>query len=114
MPKRIVVASIGLPRNGKTWYPTIGKLEEFSAEELKQLGDLEKLGGQQLVRKPVNEDPTAGQDSGSGSNSGSDKPLAERTVPEIKKYAVDHNIDIGDASSKADILAKITAAEADL
>lgn len=42
-----------------------------------------------------------------------EKPLEKRTVPELKKYAEDNSIDLGEATTKADILAAIAAAEAD-
>ena len=40
------------------------------------------------------------------------KPLDEMKVDELKIYAVEHNIDLGDAANKADILKAIQEAEA--
>lgn len=38
-------------------------------------------------------------------------PLAEMTLNELKEYAKQHDIELGSARNKADIIAKITAAE---
>jgi len=40
-----------------------------------------------------------------------DKPLEKHTVDELKAYAAEREIDLGDAGKKADILAAIAAAE---
>lgn len=40
-----------------------------------------------------------------------DKPLDKLTVEQLKAYAVKHEIDLGEASKKADILTAIAAAE---
>jgi len=40
-----------------------------------------------------------------------EKPLEKRTVPELKAYAAEHEIDLGAATKKPDILAAIVAAE---
>ncbi|MFD9445506.1 hypothetical protein ACFWBR_42325 [Streptomyces sp. NPDC060006] len=40
-----------------------------------------------------------------------DKPLDKRSVDELKAYAAEHEIDLGTATKKADILAAIAAAE---
>lgn len=40
-----------------------------------------------------------------------DKPVGKMTVPELKKYADEHGIDLGDAEKKNDILARIEAAQ---
>lgn len=37
-----------------------------------------------------------------------DKPLEKRTVDQLKAYAAEQEIDLGDASKKAEILDKIT------
>lgn len=39
------------------------------------------------------------------------KTIEEMTVPELKKYAKDNNIDLGDAKKQKDILEVIQAAE---
>lgn len=39
------------------------------------------------------------------------KPIDEMTIEELKAYAAEHSIDLGDATLKADILAAIKAAE---
>lgn len=36
-----------------------------------------------------------------------EKPLEERTIPQLKKLAKDRGVDIGDATEKADIIAAI-------
>lgn len=40
------------------------------------------------------------------------KPLDRMTVDELKAYAAEHNIDLGEAAKKADILEVIQKAEA--
>ena len=40
------------------------------------------------------------------------KPLDEMKVEELKAYAAEHNIDLGDAKNKGDILKTIQEAEA--
>lgn len=40
------------------------------------------------------------------------KPLDEMKVDELKTYAVEHNIDLGEAKNKADILKAIQETEA--
>lgn len=40
-----------------------------------------------------------------------EKPLADRSVAELKAYAAENQIDLGEASKKADILAAIEAAD---
>lgn len=39
-----------------------------------------------------------------------DKPLEKRTVDELRQYAADNNVDLGEATKKEDILAAIAAA----
>lgn len=41
-----------------------------------------------------------------------EKPLEKRSPAELKKYAADKGIDLGEATKKEDILAAIAAAEA--
>lgn len=41
-----------------------------------------------------------------------EKPLEKRTAAELKKYAADNSIDLGEATKKEDILAAIAAAAA--
>ncbi|MEV6544399.1 hypothetical protein [Streptomyces sp. NPDC051665] len=41
-------------------------------------------------------------------DSNSDKPLEKRTVDQLKAYAAEQEIDLGDASKKAEILDTIT------
>lgn len=42
-----------------------------------------------------------------------EKPLEKRTVDELRKYAADNQIDLGEASKKDEILAAIAAAQQD-
>lgn len=42
-----------------------------------------------------------------------DKPLEKQTVEQLKAYAAEHDIDLGDAAKKADILAAIAKASAE-
>ena len=39
-----------------------------------------------------------------------DKPLEKQTVEQLKAYAAEHGIDLGDATKKADVLAAIAKA----
>lgn len=41
-----------------------------------------------------------------------DTPVARMTVGELREYAAEHDIDLGDATRKDDILAAIAAAQA--
>ena len=41
-----------------------------------------------------------------------DTPVAKMTVGELREYAAEHDIDLGDATRKDDILAAIAAAQA--
>lgn len=41
-----------------------------------------------------------------------EKPLEEMNLAELKKHAKDNGIDLGDATKKEDVLAKILAAQA--
>ena len=41
-----------------------------------------------------------------------DTPVARMTVDELREYAAEHDIDLGDATRKDDILAAIAAAQA--
>lgn len=49
--------------------------------------------------------------SGNGSGVGADDPLADKTVNQLKAYAEEKGIDLGDATKKADIIAAIQLAE---
>ena len=40
-----------------------------------------------------------------------EKPLEKRTVDELRQYAADNNVDLGEATKKEDILAAIAAAQ---
>lgn len=115
MPKRVVVTSIGLTRDGKTVYPTIGKAFDFSAAELEDINRLQKATGNILVRKPVNEDPSAGASDdgagGEGGQGGGENKYLGKTVPELKAIAAERNIDLGEATKKDDILAVLEAAD---
>jgi Rho termination factor, N-terminal domain. len=44
---------------------------------------------------------------------GAEKQLEDMTAAELKAYAKEHEIDLGDATKKPDILAAIQAAEAE-
>lgn len=47
------------------------------------------------------------QKSSSSSDDASDKPLEDRSVPQLKKYAKDNDINLGGATKKDDILQAI-------
>lgn len=42
-----------------------------------------------------------------------DKPLAKQTVAHLQAYAAEHDVDLGEAKTKAEILAAIEAAQDD-
>jgi len=111
MPKRIALGSIGLTRDGQTVYPEIGtestgKPFDFTAEELTQIAALEKQTGNQLVRKILNE-------GASDDTAAVTKTLGEMNLAELKAEAAAREVNLGDASTKAQIVAVLEAAEAE-
>lgn len=107
MAKRIPLGGIGVTREvgGKktTMYPKIGEVFDFTAEEMEQIIALEKASGNQLIRKPKNEDPA----QASGEDTATD--LSKMTVAQLKEEAVRREVDLGAATTKAEILAKLEA-----
>ncbi|ENQ7722901.1 TPA: hypothetical protein L4T14_001433 [Pseudomonas aeruginosa] len=123
MPKRIPLSTIVVYRDGKRVVPEIGKPFDFTPEEAADVNALEKKlkdqGNPQLLfRKVINEDPetlaaanTAEQNrSGSAPAEGAD--YDSMTVPQLKELAEAREIDLGDATKKVDIIAKLKGATA--
>jgi L-ribulose-5-phosphate 3-epimerase UlaE len=116
MPKRIPLSAIGVSReiNGKnvTVYPEIGKVFDFTADELTELKAIEKASASQLVRQPTNEDPdgqgSVNLDNGSNTVVGLDK----LTKAQLVEYASQHQIDLTGATSNEAIREAIKAEEA--
>lgn len=108
MPKRIPLSAIGVQRNGKTIYPKVGEVFDFTAEEVADLVKLEKSSKTSLIRKPVNEDPAGSDDS---SSEVADK-YAGLTVAQLKAQAAERQIDLGEATTKDAILTVLRAADA--
>lgn len=98
MPIRIPTNTIVVTREGKRVTPKIGEPFEFTAEEIKEIGAVSK-DALRKVERVVEDDESAGTD------------LEALSVPKLKAYAAEKQIDLGAASTKADILAAIKAAE---
>lgn len=60
------------------------------------------LAGADPAQRPVRPDRPAG-----AGEVDQDKPLDKRTVDQLKAFAAEHEIDLGEATRKADILAAI-------
>jgi len=86
----------GTLENGQT-YEVPGQCSEERAQEL--------LDGGYAV--PADEDPSSA-DAAKPAEPVDDKPLEKRTVDQLKAYADEQDIDLGDASKKAEILDAIT------
>lgn len=84
----------------------IGKTYEVPGQCSQQRAD-ELLEGRYAVL--AEEDPATAEPAAAGDGDGDDKPLEKRTVEQLKAYAAEHDIDLGDASKKAEILDKITS-----
>ncbi len=109
MPKRIPVVAIGVTRNGKTVYPTIGQVFDFTAEEITEINALEKASGVQHYRKPINE----GGEEDLGGDGAVD--LSKLNLTQLKAEAETRGVDItglGDKATKAQIVEALTAAAA--
>lgn len=110
MPKRIPVVAIGVTRNGVTVYPTVGKVFDFTAEEVAEINALEKASKVQHIRKPINE-------GGEEDLGGTDGPvdLSKLNLAQLKAEAEARGVDItglGDKATKAQIVEALTAAAA--
>lgn len=110
MPKRIPLGSIGVTRDGKTVYPqigteTTGEAFDFTAEELAEITGLEKASGNRLVRKLIVEG-----DEGSATVAQAPKALSAMNLEELKAEAASRNLDLGTATTKAEIRTVIEAA----
>ena len=109
MPKRIALGAIGVTRDGKTVYPPIGtevsgEAFDFTAEELAEIAGLEKASGNRLVRKLIAEG-----DDGSAQVQ-APKALSAMNLEELKAEAASRNLDLGTATTKAEIRTVIEAA----
>lgn len=109
MPKRVPLSAIGITREGKTLYPTIGEPFDFTASELDDIRALEKITKNSIVRKIINEDSG---DEGGSSGDQTGKPLGDMTIPELKAEATRLDLDLGTAKTKPEILALVEAAVA--
>lgn len=122
MPKRIPLGAIGVTRNGKTVYPaigtaTIGEPFDFTDAELKEIAQLEKASGNQLVRKLIVEDNSApAPTSGNGPSSDETKVTLsmDNSKAELQAAATEREIEFADSDSKQVLLEKINAFDAAL
>lgn len=109
MPKRIPLGSIGVSRNGVTVYPpigteTTGEAFDFTAEEIAEINGLEKASGNRLFRKLIAE----GDDNSAPAEA--PKALSAMNLDELKAEAAARNIELGAATTKAEIRTVIEAA----
>ncbi|MFJ6386443.1 hypothetical protein ACIQJT_02420 [Streptomyces sp. NPDC091972] len=88
----------GTLENGQT-YEVPGQCSEERAVELLDGGYAVLADEDLAAAAPQAEEPV---------DTGADKPLEKRTVEQLKAFAADNGIDLGDASKKAEILDKIT------
>lgn len=112
MPKRIPVVAIGVTRNGVTVYPTVGKVFDFTAEEVAEINALEKASKVQHIRKPINE---GGEEDLGGTGDAlviSTKLTVAQLTSEAEKRGVDLT-GLGEAPTKAQIVAAIEAKAAE-
>ncbi len=112
MPVRIPVSTIGVSRDGKTVYPPIGKPFSFTAAEADEINALQKSSGVEIYRKPVNEAPANPENESGGqdlSKAPGDLVLSNLTVVQLKEEAARRQVDLGAATTKADIIAKLEA-----
>lgn len=110
MPKRIALGAIGVSRNGVTVYPpigteTTGEAFDFTAEEIAEINGLEKASGNRLFRKLIAEG-----DEGSSAAEPVVKQLSAMNLDELKAEAASRNLDLGTATTKAEIRTVIEAA----
>lgn len=120
MPKRIPLGAIGVTRDGKTMYPTIGTATtgepfDFTADELVEIAKLEKASGNQLVRKLIVEETQAPAPAAS---TGGDETKVVMTMAnkrdEIADYAEKIGVEVVATDTKETLLAKISDKEAEL
>lgn len=110
MPKRIPLGAIGVTREGKTVYPTVGQVFDFTSEEVAEINALEKASGNQLIRKPIVEE----SDSGAAPSAPVAKELSAMNLAELTAEAAARGVELGEAKTKAQIVAVIEAAGEDL
>ena len=97
MPKRIVVGTVRVLREGKVITAPIGDPNgfEFSAEELEQINRANPKALKKITRTVEDAD-----------ESGDLPPdLSTLTVDQLKALAAERKVDLGTATKKADILA---------
>ena len=85
----------------------------YSELEIKaQCQCLDSIGGaaEEQAEEPEEISEDAAEEQAEEPEEAAD-PLAEMTLNELKEYAKQHDIELGSARNKADIIAKITAAE---
>jgi len=113
MPKRIPLSTIVVHRDGKRVEPPIGQAFDFTADEVEEINALEKTladqgNSQLLFRKVINEDADViAQSKVKTEQTGTDYDAL--TVDKLKALATERNVDLGGATLKADIIAKLKA-----
>lgn len=105
MPKRIPLGAIGVTRNGKTVYPTIGQVFDFTSDEVAEINGLEKASGTQLMRKPIVEASTDESNTAPVA-----KALSAMNLEELTAEAAKRELPLGEAKTKAEIRTLIEAA----
>ena len=86
---------------------SIGGAAEEQAEEPEEISE---DAAEEQAEEPEEISEDAAEEQAEEPEEAAD-PLAEMTLNELKEYAKQHDIELGSARNKADIIAKITAAE---
>lgn len=108
MPKRIPLGAIGVTRNGATVYPDVGVVFDFTPAEIDDIRGLEKASGNALIRKPIVEE-SDGADAAPVP-----KELSAMNLAELTAEAAARGVELGEAKTKAQIVAVIEAAGEEL
>lgn len=122
MPKRIPLSTIVVHRDGERITPEIGRPFDFTSEEVAEISALEQelkaRGNPQLLfRKIINEDPNvsaaAAVATENAAGGAEETDYSAMTVQQLKDLAAKREVDLGEATKKDDIIAKLKADDAE-
>jgi len=122
MPKRIPLSTIVVHRDGKRITPEIGLPFDFTPDEVAEISALEQelkaRGNPQLLfRKIINEDPNvsaaAAVATENAAGGAEETDYSAMTVQQLKDLAAKREVDLGEATKKDDIIAKLKADDAE-